>query len=97
MLAEWREERTTNASAARRSSALHGAAAALIVACTQHARVVWPCHCHGLGLISLRDARERCIARGARRAPNYELRLQSLQRPADAGLSYFKVRFEEGS
>ena len=35
MLAEWREERTTNASATRRSSALHGAAAALIVACTR--------------------------------------------------------------
>jgi len=24
-----------------------------------HARVVWPCHCHGLGLISFRAARER--------------------------------------
>ena len=34
MLAEWREERTTNASAARRSSGMLGAAAALIVACT---------------------------------------------------------------
>ena len=24
-----------------------------------HARVLWQCHCHGLGLISLRAARER--------------------------------------
>ena len=77
MLAEWREERTTNASAARRSSALHGAAAALIVACTRG--VAMPLS-HGLGLISLRDARERLHSRAARSELLYELRLQSLQR-----------------
>ena len=30
-----------------------------------HARVVWPCHCHGLGLISLTAARERLHPRSA--------------------------------
>jgi hypothetical protein len=54
-----------------RSNALDGVrvAAALKAA---HARVVWQCHCHGLGLISLRAARVRvsdCIfaVRGERR------------------------------
>ena len=46
------------------SSALHGAAAVLTVART-HARVVWPCHCHVFGLISLRAARERLHPRSA--------------------------------
>ena len=94
MLAEWREERTTNASAARRSSALHGAAAALIVACTRGVGV-WPYHGHGLGLISLRDERERLHSRAARS----DLRTSAAERepaePADAGLSYFKVCFEK--
>ena len=31
-----------------------------------HARVVWPCHCHGLGLVSLRAARERLHSRSAK-------------------------------
>ena len=45
-----------------RSNALDGAAAALTVA---RARVVWPCHCHGLGIISLKAARERLHPRSA--------------------------------
>ena len=56
------EERTLDTSA-QRSNALDGTAAALTVA---HARVVWPCHCHGLGLISLRAARERLHPRSAK-------------------------------
>ena len=46
-----------------RSSALDGAAAALTVARTRGQ--VWPCHCHGLGLISRRAARERLHPRSA--------------------------------
>ena len=39
-----------------RSNALDGAAAALTVTLRHE---VWQCHCRGLGLISLRAARER--------------------------------------
>ena len=46
----------------RRSSALDGAAAALTVTLTD---AVWQCHCHGLGLISLRAACERLHPRSA--------------------------------
>jgi hypothetical protein len=49
------EERTPRVHP-HRSNALDGAAAALTVT---PGRVVWQCHCHGLGLISLRAARER--------------------------------------
>ena len=45
-----------------RPTALDGAAAALTVARTC---VVRPCYCHGLGLISLRAARERMYPRSA--------------------------------
>ena len=55
------EERTLDVHL-HRSNALDGTAAAW----TQwHARVVWPCHCHGLGLISFRAARERLPRRAA--------------------------------
>ena len=46
-----------------RSNALDGAAAALTVARTRG--VAMPCHCHGLGLVSLRAARERLHSRSA--------------------------------
>ena len=51
---EWRGAHVGGSRTGRTRRA--GAAAGLT---EWHARVVWPCHCHGLGLISLRAARER--------------------------------------
>ena len=60
-----------------RSNALDGAAAALTVARTRG--VAMPCHCHGLGLVSLRAARERLHSRSAKlstvpRIPHFRAR-----------------------
>ena len=46
-----------------RSNALDGAAATLTV--TLDSDAVWQCHCPGLGLVSLRAARERLHSRAA--------------------------------
>ena len=50
-----------------RSNALDGAAATLTV--TLDSDAVWQCHCPGLGLVSLRAARERLHSRAPR--PRY--------------------------
>ena len=73
MLAEWREERTTNASAARRSSGMLGAAA-------DSGMHVWCGHATVMVLVSSASGTHVSGYMRAPRAPNYELRLQSLQR-----------------
>ena len=69
--------------------------------CSDSGMHVWCGHAIVMVLVSSASGTHVSGYMRAPRAPNYELRLQSLQRlhaPADAGLSYFKVcYFEEGS